>query len=151
MTSPWWLLKIGVGLALVTYAVLVALGYGPVALLLEVPLVVGQALVLLGAALNLVHYGILKRRSGCLKTPTTLVRTGGLFRYVRHPMYLGDVAIYAGLTLLAPDVIAFGLLALGLVAIERQSRLEDRELGARFGEDFRTWAADTHLLVPGLL
>ena len=151
MTSPWWLLKIGVGLALVTYAVLVALGNGPVALLLEVPLVVGQALVLLGAALNLVHYGILKRRSGCLKEPHTLVRTGGLFGYVRHPMYLGDVGIYLGLTLLAPDAVALALLVLGLVAIERQSRLEDRELGARFGEDFSTWASNTRLLLPGLL
>lgn len=149
MTSLWWLIKVLCGLALVAWAVATALGWTPPVPRVAVPLLVAQVTVIVGALVHVVHYGILKRRAGPLEHPDHLVTDAGLFRFVRHPMYLGDLICYAGLAALAGDAIALSLLAVGTVALVAQARHEDAALRTLFPQTFEAWHVRTRLLLPG--
>ena len=138
-----WSLKVVVGLALIAYAIEGAF-HGRLAADIRG----GQALVLIGATLSLVHYGLLKLENPRLAEPVVLVTDGGLFRWVRHPMYLGDALVLGGLALLRPTPLALGLLTVGVVALVVTAHREDDALRERFGPAFLDWRARTSALVP---
>jgi len=52
----------------------------------------------------------------------------GLYRYVRHPIYTGDVLLVAGLELALNSWLVLGTLALA-VYVRRQAIREERQLG----------------------
>jgi protein-S-isoprenylcysteine O-methyltransferase Ste14 len=76
--------------------------------------------------------------------------TGGAYRYVRHPVYLGELAACGGLVLAAPTVRNFFVAAVFAVAQAVRMRLEEQELENQFPE-YRQYAAVTPRLVPRLL
>jgi len=113
-------------------------------------LALGQVLVVAGALVTLGHYVLMKRRIRNLSSPAELITDAGLFRYVRHPMYTGDLVTYTGLTLLAPGVLSLPVLVVALYALRRQARIEDRHMADTFGEQHARWRERTALLIPGL-
>jgi protein-S-isoprenylcysteine O-methyltransferase Ste14 len=58
-------------------------------------------------------------------------------------MYVSEVAIWAGWTLLFADPLLAALTGLFAVGLNRAARLEEVALEARFGEDWREYAART--------
>jgi protein-S-isoprenylcysteine O-methyltransferase Ste14 len=73
--------------------------------------------------------------------------TPGLYRYVRHPLYVGWFLFFW-----ATPVMSLGhlLLAIGTTGyILAAIVLEERDLLAHFGADYRTWRATTPLFIPG--
>ena len=70
--------------------------------------------------------------------------TSGPFRWVRNPIYLGDVFIFMGLAEVTKN-IWFVILGLGFaVAVTWLSILpEERHLEARFGDDYRAYKDKT--------
>jgi len=110
----------------------------------------GQGLVWVGAAINLIHFAILKRAIGGLQNPVQLVVRGGFFPRVRHPMYLGEIMLAAGFVLLIGQWTAA---LLGLVYLACMSRLcvfEDRQLREAFPEGFEAWRETSWRLAPGI-
>jgi protein-S-isoprenylcysteine O-methyltransferase Ste14 len=79
------------------------------------------------------------------------LNTFGVYSIVRHPLYLGNVLVWAGASLtsgwLAGSIVS-ALLAVAAFAVI--ARHEDGYLEARFGEPFREWAAVTPAFVPRL-
>lgn len=145
--EPWWALKVLSGVALVLYS-LRAVGADE-ALVQNTPLLLtAQGLVLLGGLLHLIHYFALKRRAGNLAVPDRLVTDALLFRWIRHPMYLGDAILAAGFLLLVRDAVALLLSLFILISIVLQARLEDRRMETAFDESFRQWKRRTGLLTP---
>lgn len=145
-----WYVKTAVMLALIAHYAFTALGerlpfgdYGWISW-------AGRTLILGGVSLSLWHYAILKKRNRELGKPGELVREGGLFPIIRHPMYLGDFLTMTGLLLLAPNLSGLGLWLVGMGAILELTRVEDRFLRDRFGEAFRVWSRRTQRLFPGL-
>lgn len=110
----------------------------------------GQLLVVTGGVVVLSHYILLKRGNASVSTPTTLVTRLGLYRWVRHPMYLGDVLVAVGLTLLAPGPVSGVVLLVLVVSIWRQARIEDARNAACFGTAYDEWCRRTGRLLPGL-
>ena len=147
--TGWWALKLAAGgllVALLAEHFLV----GVLPAWPRPPLRLAQAVVVIGGLVTIGHYAALRRCNRCVARPAELVTRGGLFARVRHPMYLGDLLVYAGLALLAPGPATLAALGVGALAIVRQARLEDRWLARRFGDTHARWRGHTRLLLPGL-
>ncbi len=116
----------------------------------DVPIRLGQLMVMIGGLVTVTHYVCVRRHAHSLSEPDQLMTERGLYRYIRHPMYTGDLITYSGLTALAPGPVTALVLFVGIYAIWRQSIVEDRHLADRFDEMHREWRKRTFLLVPGI-
>ncbi len=73
----------------------------------------------------------------------------GIYRYVRHPLYLGILMFYIGLPLII--VSGFGFMIVTIPAIIGsfyRMDLEEKALLEKFGDKYRHYAARTTRLVP---
>ncbi len=112
-------------------------------------LVVGGELVTVAFAVWLfVAVLALGRCFGVLPEARGLV-THGPYRYVRHPVYLGELGAAGGLVIAAPTAWNAGVLGVFLAAQAVRMRLEERALAAEFPE-YADYAARTPRLVPRL-
>lgn len=149
--SPWWTTKVLLALALVIQgAVLSATGWLD-RFLLPSPMVLGQTVVLAGALVVCWHYFLLKRHNPSLAQPQHLVTSGGLFRLIRHPMYLGDFVVICGLALLYPTWFSLATIPIGCLAVFQLSLHEDRQMAVVFGEEFSLYQQRSRRLLPFLL
>jgi protein-S-isoprenylcysteine O-methyltransferase Ste14 len=73
----------------------------------------------------------------------------GIYSVCRHPLYLGNILMMAGVLLFthSPLLTLAGVLFYVLL-YERIIAAEERFLEQRFGEDFRHWAAGRPALLP---
>jgi protein-S-isoprenylcysteine O-methyltransferase Ste14 len=76
--------------------------------------------------------------------------TGGPYRFVRHPAYGGDLALWLGAALATANVLLLALWPLYAVGVRAQVGVEEALLDAHFGASYRTWAARTGRLMPRL-
>lgn len=83
-----------------------------------------------------------------LDPPQVLVTQLGLFRYICHPMYLGDGLLLLGLALLVLNIVSIGLMLVGMVALYQLSVVEDHAMQSRFGAQYQTWQQTTKRFVP---
>ena len=112
---------------------------------------VARILQWLGAAILLVGIVNLGRSPTPLPTPVPHgeLRTSGLFRLVRHPIYTGVMALALGTALRLANPWAM-LAALALVAwFMAKARWEERHLAARY-PGYAAYAATTPRFVPFL-
>ena len=78
---------------------------------------------------------------------TGLVSTGA-FRYVRHPLYLGSILFYLGLTGSTTSLFSFGLLVAILFFYNYIASYEEKLLDERFGEDYIRYKKGTGKWMP---
>lgn len=145
----WWRVKVACGFLLVLGVVLKYLtdtyptflhGYSTVA----------RLVVLLGGALVIYHFILVRHGYRQPDASARIVTSGGLFRFVRHPIYLGDMIMYLGLTLLACNFLSLAVLAVALVALVRQACEEDAFLSRVYPAVYMPWARRTRRLIPGI-
>jgi len=72
----------------------------------------------------------------------------GPFRFVRHPAYSGDLALWLGSALATLNVLLVVLWPLYVLGATLQSRVEDELLASKFGNDYRHYAARVGRFVP---
>lgn len=110
----------------------------------------GLALVIAGFAwLSWMFHAL-----GLNVTDTVAVRehgrlvTSGPYRYVRHPMYAGLIPIWSGLTLVTGNAIVAvaGVVAFAILVL--RTRIEERNLVARYGDAYRAYQACTGAFFP---
>ncbi len=79
------------------------------------------------------------------------VRQGGIYRFVRHPGYLGYLLAALGLALGFGSIWGgAALLFVLLPAVLLRIRTEEQLLAARFGAPFREYVTKTKRLIPGV-
>jgi len=142
----WWSLKVVCGAVLIASLFLMVIYQLPV--LFTVPTIVAQSLVFAGAFVSLWHYRILKKSTANMIAPTELITKQGLFRWLRHPMYLADMIAYTGLFMLMPNVFTVFVLLMAYVALFRQAQIEDAYMASLFVGEFDRWQASSRLLFP---
>lgn len=105
----------------------------------------GPVLLTLGLAIFLVCAG----QVYSAKLLRRGVVSGGLYRFIRHPQYLGLGAAGLGLLLYWPRFIIL-LLYLGMLFVYYLlARHEEARMGARFGEAYRRHRDRTWMFLPG--
>jgi len=107
----------------------------------------GAALIIVGVALIVLARRELARRGQPTDPgrPTTKVVTAGVFSVSRNPLYLGVVCFLVGVALAVNLPWALVLLLPSLAACHYVLIApEERYLVAKFGEEYRTYAATVH-------
>jgi protein-S-isoprenylcysteine O-methyltransferase Ste14 len=106
----------------------------------------GDAVAVVACAWVMISVLALGRCFGVLPEARGLVIRGP-YRFVRHPVYLGEIATLVGLTLCSSTTWSIVVLGMFLAAQSVRMRLEERALTAAF-PDYRDYAARTRRLVP---
>ncbi len=107
---------------------------------LRVIMIVSAGLLLLGFTLVALGWKEVYRGAGRLVTD-------GLYSRLRHPQYLGLILVIAACLIQWPTVLTIILAPFMVARYLLLAREEDRDLEARFGEDFKRYKQS----VPGLL
>lgn len=143
----WWKIKVILGLCLIIYTVIDS-AYGLLNNFFIFAYGVEYGLIVVGVFIHLYHYYLLKRKNPRVQEPDILLNSEGLFRWIRHPMYLGDLFFYFGFCLLNPDAVTCMLFSCSVVAIMQQVKVEDVQLQKYFGHDFVDWSKTTRRIIP---
>jgi len=84
-----------------------------------------------------------------IKVDHQLIQSGP-YRRLRHPIYTGLLAMYAGCALATGEWLAIIGVALAGLAYGRKIRLEETNLRSAFGAGYEAYRRDTWALVPGI-
>ncbi len=117
----------------------------------DAPLAPAAGLLLMLAGLA-VHLGakLSLRRSFGIVPADRGVRTGGLYRFVRHPMYAGYMLAHVGFLLVAPSAWNLAVYVFGWTMLVLRMKAEERVLAAN--PAYRTYMERVGARVlPGLL
>lgn len=107
-------------------------------------IVLGATLIIIGNALDVSSYWYLFRSFSIVPEARELI-TKGPYRFVRHPVYLGQLIAQAGVWLvfarLSPMTLGFYLVFIGIQFY--RARLEDHVLENAFEDSYRDWKSRT--------
>jgi protein-S-isoprenylcysteine O-methyltransferase Ste14 len=98
-------------------------------------LVILLGIILMGQAWRAIHAA----RGGLV--------TSGIYGRVRHPQYVGIGLVVVGALIQWPTLLTLLMAPVLLVSYVRLARREERELAARFGDDYRAYRER----VPGFM
>jgi protein-S-isoprenylcysteine O-methyltransferase Ste14 len=84
-----------------------------------------------------------------IKVDHQLIRSGP-YKLLRHPIYSGILAMYAGTALVGGEWLGLIGLAMALFAYWRKIRLEEANMVTAFGADYDGYCGETWALVPWL-
>jgi protein-S-isoprenylcysteine O-methyltransferase Ste14 len=129
---------------------LIALRFGEIDADLPAVRVAGLAVGLVGAALLAWAAVVLGRfmvHEAAVRDDHVLV-TAGPYRFVRHPVYSGYLALLLGSSVASLNVWLMLLWPISLIGILVQSASEERLLRARFGHEYERYARETGQLLP---
>jgi protein-S-isoprenylcysteine O-methyltransferase Ste14 len=76
--------------------------------------------------------------------------TRGPYRWIRHPFYLAALLMAAGNALAAANWFLFAAGCVAFILMAGRSRIEERKLLERFGEEYRVYRERTGRFVPRL-
>jgi protein-S-isoprenylcysteine O-methyltransferase Ste14 len=113
---------------------------------------VGVVLFTVGGVLRLWPVFALGRRfSGlvAIQKGHTLV-TGGIYRAVRNPSYLGMIVMTLGFVLAFRSLVGVALTACLIPPLMARIRAEEAMLRSQFGAEFDAYCARTSRLIPGV-
>lgn len=118
--------------------------------ILSVQSIVGLALIVIGLTNNLVAQVTLWRfysSTLVIKEDHQLI-THGVYRFTRHPIYLGVIMVCIGVPVYASSL--YGLLTMSALIpiILNRIRMEERLLSEEFGDAHRTYKEATSKLIP---
>lgn len=106
----------------------------------------GLSISVVGLAVASVSIFNLRKSFGIFVQVRDIV-THGLYRHVRHPIYLGHILAAVGFMFLAPRFYTVVLCGIGIVLVVFRARLEERKL-SQFSEEYRRYMRQTPFIIP---
>jgi protein-S-isoprenylcysteine O-methyltransferase Ste14 len=115
--------------------------------------IISWVLMLLSAWIAVDGYLILKRKGkpdSNFENTSVLVKSG-LYKYIRHPLYLSIFLLGTGIMLKNTGIIQLSLGAVNLTAIYLTARIEEKEMISKFGDEYREYIKETRMFIPFIL
>ncbi len=112
-------------------------------------IIAGEVIVILAVCFTLASVLCLGTCFGVLPEVRGLV-TRGPYRFVRHPVYVGEIAAFAGFVLASQKLVNLIPLAVFIAGQMVRLRMEEAVLLEEFPNEYGAFAARTPRLVPGL-
>jgi protein-S-isoprenylcysteine O-methyltransferase Ste14 len=114
---------------------------------------VGLALILIGILIRGVAILTLRRFftvSVMIQESHELIERG-IYKVVRHPSYTGSLVSFVGLGFAFGNWLSLGLVVIGAsIGFAYRIRVEETALTNHFGDRYRSYAARTKRLIPGV-
>ena len=82
---------------------------------------------------------------------TSVLVKSGLYKYIRHPLYLSIFLFGTGVFLKQPGKYQLILAIVNLIAIYITARIEENEMIAKFGDEYKSYMKETKMFIPFLL
>ena len=118
--------------------------------ILSVQSIVGLALVVIGFTILLVAQVTLRR----YYSSTLVIRedhqliTHGIYRFTRHPIYLGNIMVFIGVSVFTSSLYGLLIMSALIPIFLNRIRMEERLLTEEFGDAHRTYMEATRKLLP---
>jgi len=114
------------------------------------PQIVSWILLILSLYVVFTGYFLLKRKGNPsinFENTSQLV-TSGIYHFIRHPLYLSIFLLGTGIMLKDPGRPQLMLGAINLAAVYITARIEEKEMIAKFGEEYRSYMKTTKMFFP---
>jgi protein-S-isoprenylcysteine O-methyltransferase Ste14 len=82
---------------------------------------------------------------------TSVLVKKGLYRYIRHPLYLSLFIFGTGIMLKDPGPAQVILGFINLIAVFLTSKIEEKEMIVRFGQEYQDYMRETKMFIPFLI
>jgi len=82
---------------------------------------------------------------------TSVLVKVGLYKYIRHPLYLSLLLVGTGVMMKNPDLMQLLFGATNLIAIWLTATIEEKEMIARFGDEYRQYMKETKMFIPYII
>jgi protein-S-isoprenylcysteine O-methyltransferase Ste14 len=82
---------------------------------------------------------------------TSILVKSGIYGYIRHPLYLSIFLLGTGVALKDPRLSQIALGTINLIAIWVTARIEEKEMIAKFGDEYRVYIKDTKMFIPFII
>ncbi len=114
--------------------------------------VLGFALFVAGISLDIVGRVTLGRfySETARMRPDHKLITRGIYRYIRHPVYLGVVLFAFSAPLIIGSLFGLVIMMALIPMLVHRIRLEERVMAERFGQEYTEYARRTKRFIPGI-
>jgi protein-S-isoprenylcysteine O-methyltransferase Ste14 len=79
---------------------------------------------------------------------TSQLVKSGIYGYIRHPLYLSIFLFGTGVMMKNPGPAQLILGVINLAAVYVTARIEEKEMFAKFGDDYKAYMKDTKMFIP---
>ena len=119
------------------------------------PIIMGVALVIVGGSIRAISRMTLKRAGFGLVNSSRLrvierqkIVTDGIYRHIRHPLYLGEIIRNIGFAIAAYSLYGLIPILIGNALLLFRIGIEERMLVEEFGGEYEEYMSKTKKLVP---
>ncbi|MDW7777273.1 MAG: methyltransferase [Methanosarcinales archaeon] len=102
-------------------------------------MVVSSIMILAGLALIILGWKKIHKAQGLV--------TDGIYRYSRHPQYLGILLITSGFIIQWPTILTVIMWPVLVIMYIRLAKNEEKEMEEKFGEEFQKYKNETAMLL----
>jgi protein-S-isoprenylcysteine O-methyltransferase Ste14 len=115
--------------------------------------IISWILLILSAYVGIEGYLLLKRMGKSEESfeNTSVLVKSGLYKYIRHPLYFSVFLFGTGVMFKDPKQTQLILGVVLLVAVYFTARIEEKEMIAKFGDEYRRYMEETKMFIPFIL
>ena len=75
----------------------------------------------------------------------------GIYKYIRHPMYMSLIAGGFGVMMKDPGYVQLIIGSVNLIAVWFTARVEEKEMIAKFGDEYKSYMNRTTMFIPFII